>query len=153
MTPGDFTDYFGDGLTQPQVLHQNRAYRGAYRYPHHNQIVYAAGVAGMVSVSGVSLTKLRLHDWHPDAATAFTLAPCVSVIVGTVVERIGIVKSCESGCCFVQAQPPLQGTYEMIPSTCIVATNWPVATWAIDLTENRGLNTGVVSVHVAKHRR
>lgn len=75
----------------------------------------------------------------------------MSVIVGAVVERIGIVKSCESGCCLVQAHPPLQGTYEMIPSTCIVATNCPVATCAIDLTLNRGLNTGVVSIHVEKH--
>ena len=77
----------------------------------------------------------------------------MSVIVGTVVERIGIVKSCERGCCLVQAQLPLQGTYEIMPSTCIVATNCPVATCAIDLTLNRGLKTGVVSVHVAKHNR
>ena len=38
-----------------------------------------------------------------------------------------------------------------MPSTCMVATYCPVATCAIDLTLNRGLKTGVVSVHVEKH--
>lgn len=75
-----------------------------------------------VTLNGVSLTKVREHCWHAVAETAFTVAPAAIVTaVGAVAEAIGIVKVPLKGCDLVQPQPPLHGTYEMIPCTRIVA--------------------------------
>lgn len=53
----------------------------------------------------------------------------------------------------MQQQPPLQGTYEIIPSTCTVTAYKFVPTIDTPLTENCGENTGVVSAQLGKHRR
>ena len=64
-----------------------------------------------VIVSGVSLTKVREHGLHDVAATELIVLPATTVTdVGAVADAIGIVNSCESGCVFVQQQPPLHGT-------------------------------------------
>ena len=62
----------------------------------------------MVIVNGVSLTKFLPQVWQSTTAIALTLAPCVRVTIGAVpVLEMGMVKSCEIGCCFVQLHPPL----------------------------------------------
>ena len=76
-----------------------------------------------------------------------------SVTVGAVVELMITGKSCDNGCCFVQQHPPLQGTYEMIPSTWIVTAYKSPPAGATLLTEKRGWNTGVVSAQHEKHKR
>lgn len=73
MAFGYFDYDFGNSLAQPQVLHQNRAYRGTYRYPHHNLKFYA--VALTVSVMGVSLTITREHFTQSVAAMLLIVAP------------------------------------------------------------------------------
>ena len=48
---------------------------------------------------------------HDVAATELIVLPATTVTdVGAVADAIGIVNSCESGCVFVQQQPPLHGT-------------------------------------------
>lgn len=50
-------------------------------------------------MSGVSLTKLRLHLWQGAAEIALTVVPCAIVTaVGAVADVNGIVKSCERTC-------------------------------------------------------
>lgn len=60
---------------------------------------------------------------------AFTVAPAVTVTaVGAVAEAIGMVNVPLKGCDLVLQQPPLHGTYEIIPCTRNVAAYCPVPT-------------------------
>lgn len=107
-----------------------------------------------VILNGVSLTKVRLHDWHAEVDTALTVAPAVIVTaVGAVADAMGMVQVPLSGCDLVLQQPPLQGTYEMIPCTRIVAAYCPVPTCDTPTNENCGAKTGVFSAQVGKHSR
>ena len=111
--------------------HQQHCY--SYE-PHH----------ATVRVSGVSHTKVRLACWQATAANVFTLGSSAIVIVGAVAEATGTVKSCDNGCCLQQPQAPPSGTYEMIPSTCSVASHRPSPTCDTPRSEKRGSKTGGV---------
>ena len=77
--------------------------RGYQYIIHHYAVV-------TVTVSGVSETNDREHVWQPEAATELTEAPAAMVTVGAVVDAMGMVNSCEMGCCLVHPQLPLHGT-------------------------------------------
>ena len=93
--------------------------KGAWRYPRPRQTTdYAT-----VKVIGVSLTKSREQLWHALVTTAFTVVPDAIVTdVGAVALANGTVKVCDSTCVRVQQALPPHGTYEIKPSTLIVAT-------------------------------
>ena len=76
-----------------------------------------------VKVIGVSLTKSREQLWQALVTTAFTVVPDAIVTdVGAVALAKGTVKVCDNTCVRVAQVFPPQGTYEMMPSTLIVAT-------------------------------
>lgn len=78
-----------------------------------------------VILNGVSLTKVRLHDWHAEVDTALTVVPAVMVTaVGAVADAMGMVQVPLSGCDLVLQHPPLHGTYEMIPCTRIYSLRY-----------------------------
>jgi hypothetical protein len=88
-----------------------------------------------VSDSGVSETKEREQVWHPEVATLLIVAPCEMVTAGTFADDSGMVKSADSGCCFVHEQSPPQGIYEIIPSTWQVTIYCDVPTLDTDAME------------------
>lgn len=59
------------GFREPHVAGKRSAghHRHGWPYPRHDAAV-------TVSVTGVSLTNARLHDWHGCADTALTGTPC-----------------------------------------------------------------------------
>ena len=70
--------------------------------------------------------------------------------VGAVVEVNGIEKVCDNTWVRVLHALPPQGTYEIMPSTLIVATYWVAPTSENPTTENDGENTGDCSPHAGE---
>jgi hypothetical protein len=76
-----------------------------------------------VRVIGVSDTKSREQLWHALVTIAFTVTPeAIVTDVGAVALANGTVKVCDNTWVRVQHALPPQGTYDIMPSTLIVAT-------------------------------
>lgn len=103
-----------------------------------------------VSVSGVSDTKSREHDWQAAATIAFTAVPAAIVTdVGAVAEENGAVKVPRTSSRRVAHPEAPHGTYEMAPTIWIVATYWPSPTAEYSTSVNVGENSGVTSLQTA----
>ena len=97
-----------------------------------------------------SLSRLSLNtSCHSQSQRSFTHKHTTTFLAAGDSDRIHRIScdycnrsrcSCrinrDNGCCLVQQQFPLHGTYEIIPSTWIVAIYWLVPTLTNDLTEN-----------------
>lgn len=100
---------------------------------------------------GVSDTKSREQLWHALATIAFTVVPDAIVTdVGAVALANGTVNVCDNTWVRVQHALPPQGTYDIMPSTLIVATYWPAPTSEKPTNENVGANTGDWSSHAGE---
>ena len=96
--------HFGYCLRQAEVYRYGSREHCQYCYPYKSHHAVAT-----VSVSGVSLTNVRLACCHAIASKPLILAPCESVTNGAAVAAIGMVTFFDKGCILVHPQPPPSG--------------------------------------------